>query len=111
MDADRFLTLNQINVCICDIKQKGPENQPIHKKIKKNFPEVIRIIVSGTRDQEILIQTSEVAHQLLAKPFDINELIAKLEKTFFLRNHLKNENIINIITGIEKPSEFTQSYT
>lgn len=102
VDAVRVIGEHDFNVVICDAKHKSKEGKSIQSLIKDKYPEVIRIIVTGERDKDILLQTSEYAHQLLAKPFNINSLIAKIEKTFFLRNYLKNEKLLRLVSGIEK---------
>jgi putative nucleotidyltransferase with HDIG domain len=80
-------------------------------EVKKRYPQVVRIILSGQLEQEMTLKSIPMAHQSLSKPCDVEVLKHTIEKTFALRDLLANESIKRIVSQIESLPSMPSVYT
>lgn len=107
-EALRIIDNNTINVVVTDMRMPGMNGAELLFQVKKNHPETIRIILSGHSDEELIMKSVNVAHQFLLKPCETSILIETIRKTFYVRVHLRNENLIKLINGIEELPEMPE---
>lgn len=107
-EALKIIDGNTINVVVTDMRMPGMNGAELLYQVKKNHPETIRIILSGHSDEELIMKSVNVAHQFLLKPCEANILIETIRKTFYVRVHLRNENLIKLINGIEELPEMPE---
>lgn len=58
------------NIIVSDLRMPGMSGIELLTEIKNHYPRVIRFILSGHGDTEMIIQSVGVAHQFMAKPCD-----------------------------------------
>lgn len=107
-EALKIIDGNTINVVVTDMRMPGMNGAELLYQVKKRHPETIRIILSGHSDEELIMRSVNVAHQFLLKPCETNILIETIRKTFYVRVHLRNENLIKLINGIEELPEMPE---
>lgn len=107
-EALKIIDNNTINVVVTDMRMPGMNGAELLFQVKKNHPETIRIILSGHSDEELIMKSVNVAHQFLLKPCETSILIETIRKTFYVRVHLRNENLIKLINGIEELPEMPE---
>ncbi len=100
-EALELLGKSDYDMIISDMRMPGMDGAELLLKVKKKYPQIIRVIMSGPRDRTVLFSTTQVAHQFFTKPYDVANLRRKIAKTIFLRKHLNNDNLVKIITGLE----------
>ncbi len=69
--------------------------------VKQDYPEVVRIILSGQLDREMILKSVRLAHQHLSKPCDAGILKDALAKTFALSEILSHAGLKKIVAGID----------
>jgi YesN/AraC family two-component response regulator len=79
-DALQRLSESEYDVLITDIRMPEMMGTALLERVGKSHPQVFRIILSGTEDEEITIRAAALAHQYLAKPCDAKVLRATVEQ-------------------------------
>ncbi len=73
------------NVVVSDLRMPGIDGAALLARIREVAPGAIRIVLSGQADLEMLARAAGVAHRLLAKPCDIDELIEMVDRSCILQ--------------------------
>lgn len=77
-EAERVLENGPIDLLLCDHHMPGENGLPFLHRVKKQYPNITRILVTGSRDLDLGVQainTAQVEH-ILTKPFEAAELRA-----------------------------------
>ena len=90
-----------VDVVISDMRMPGMDGAQLLTLVKERFPQVVRIILSGQLDRDMTLKSVTVAHQLLAKPCDIEVLRQTLQKTLTLNQVLENDAIRRVVARID----------
>ncbi len=90
-----------MDVIVSDLRMPEMDGGRLLAEVKKQHPHVVRIILSGQLNQEMTLNSVQLAHQSLSKPCDADVLKHTLAKLFALRDFLSDEAIKSIISQIE----------
>lgn len=94
-DALELLKVEKIDSVVLDIKMPGMEGHQVLKEIKRQFPMIEVVMLTGHADLDMALEVMELgAFDYLTKPIDFDELIYKLEDA--LKRKKINEAKINI---------------
>jgi DNA-binding NtrC family response regulator len=86
LEALALLKQYPINIVILDVKMPGMDGMETLKEIKKHFPRVDVMMLTGHATLELARDGIEFgAKDFVIKPADIDELIQKAEKLFELQ--------------------------
>ena len=95
---------------VTDLRMPGIDGLQVVKALRKQQPEIIRIILSGHSDEEMIMKLTGVAHQFLAKPCDGQILINVLNRTFELREFLNNKRLQSLVAGVKSLPSIPRVY-
>lgn len=109
-EALKIMEENKIDVIISDMKMPGMDGTTLLSKVKEQFPGILRIILSGHRDEIKIIMSTSLAHQFLLKPCDLNQIKNVIEIVFSLRTNLENEKLMSVINGIGQLPSMPELY-
>jgi HD-like signal output (HDOD) protein len=109
--AMALLDEQPIDVVIADMRMPGMDGANLLSQVKERHPEVVRFILSGQLDRDMTLQSVQVAHQLLAKPCDINVLREALQRTFALNDLLADEALRRVLARIDRLPSMPASCT
>jgi YesN/AraC family two-component response regulator len=84
-DALQLLSESDYDVLVTDIRMPGMSGIELLQEVVKLFPNVVRLVLSGTADRAITLRSVTLAHQYLVKPCDAATLRATVEQSFRLR--------------------------
>ncbi|MBR9982568.1 MAG: hypothetical protein KFF50_16170 [Desulfatitalea sp.] len=70
------------------------------KTVRERYPRVVRIILSGYADRNIIVQSVDLAHQFLAKPCEDSQLTATIRKSFLVKSLLDHEPLKQLVGRI-----------
>jgi len=91
-EALEALRLHPVHVVILDVKMPGMDGNATLREIKRQYPMVEVIMLTGHATVESAIDgLKSGATDYLMKPADIDELIAKAEEAFARRVHLEEK--------------------
>jgi HD-like signal output (HDOD) protein len=100
-----------MDVIVSDLRMPEMDGGRLLADVKKQHPQVVRIILSGQLDQEMTLKSVQLAHQSLSKPCDAEVLKHTLAKLFALRDFLSDDSIKSIISQIESLPSMPSIYT
>ncbi len=89
------------DVVVSDIRMPEMDGVELLTKIKKEYPRVVRIALSGQSDQEVVLKSVGPTHQFLAKPIDADSLIAVIKRSCTLQDLLYDKSLLKIVTELE----------
>jgi HD-like signal output (HDOD) protein/CheY-like chemotaxis protein len=87
-EALRMLATSNFDVIVADMRMPVMDGAELLKEVARLYPQMVRMILSGTWEQDLRVQAAMVAHQYLSKPCDPELLKATLDRAFALRDVL-----------------------
>jgi putative nucleotidyltransferase with HDIG domain len=79
-------------------KMSGAE---LLQKVVELYPHIIRIILSGHSDQEMILKATRTAHQFITKPCKPEVIVQKIRKAIDLRKSLHSEELASLVNGVK----------
>jgi DNA-binding NtrC family response regulator len=109
-EALEKIRIQNIHVVILDVKMPGMDGNATLKEIKRQFPLVEVIMLTGHATMESAIDgLKSGAIDYLTKPADINEIIQKAEQAFEKRQDLEEKiRVAQMRKVMKSPSQIIQ---
>jgi HD-like signal output (HDOD) protein len=86
---------------ITDMRMPGMDGAQLLEEVKKRYPQVVRIVLSGQAGQEAVLRSVGPAHQYVSKPCDPKELKLRLAQAFAMRDLLQNAAVRALVSGLK----------
>ncbi len=109
-DALESLTKNKFDVVVSDMRMPGMDGAQLLTTVMQQYPKVVRIILSGHSDKELILRSIGPTHQYLAKPCDAQMLKDTITRACALRELLSNETLKDLVTSIKALPSLPSSY-
>jgi HD-like signal output (HDOD) protein len=90
------------DVVVSDMRMPEMDGATLLQKVKEEFPDIIRIVLSGHADRSAIFQALPFSHQFLAKPCDADTLRGVIERSCRLRAVLSDESLRKHIGNLDK---------
>ncbi|MCP3974412.1 MAG: HDOD domain-containing protein [bacterium] len=97
-------------VIVSDVRIPGTDGIELLDIIRKRYPGMVRIILSGHSDQVATLRATGVAHQYLAKPCESATLQTAIERSVALRRELGDPDLAAAIAGTKTLPPAPQAY-
>ena len=95
-EALRQLAQHPVDVVVLDVRMPGMDGIQTLREIKKRFPLLEVVMLTGHASMEVAIEGMELgAFDYLMKPVDIDELLYKLQDAY-KKKSIQEEKIKNI---------------
>ncbi|MFH2092721.1 MAG: response regulator [Pseudomonadota bacterium] len=96
-------TLEQENydVILSDMRMPGMDGSKLLEIVRTKYPMMIRMILSGHSDKEMIMKSVKAAHQYLSKPCEKETLVSAITRACSLRDILHNKALKDLLGGIE----------
>lgn len=91
--ALEFLSREYTDVVISDIRMPGMDGLKLLAEIKQKYPHILRIVLSGESNAELLYKSTSVSHQFLSKPCNAEMLKSVIAHAYALNNLFNNESL------------------
>lgn len=88
------------DVVVTDIRMGGMTGTELLEKVKAQYPDVIRFILSGQSSEETMLATVGPAHQFLSKPCDAQVLKATILRACALREVLAEPRLQRLVSRL-----------
>jgi HD-like signal output (HDOD) protein len=108
--AEALLALEQtpIDVIVSDMRMPVMDGAQLLNEVRQRFPQVVRIVLSGQSDKELIYQSIAATHQYLDKPCETELLKATVLRACALRDLLGSDSLRQLVTGMHRiPSQPT----
>jgi putative nucleotidyltransferase with HDIG domain len=88
------------DVLITDMRMPGMDGWQVLLEVKKRYPQIVRLILSGHSDARSIMRTVGTAHQYLAKPCDSVSLKTAISDAYVLRQVLNSDRLAHLVGRI-----------
>lgn len=100
-EALDILGSKEFDVVVTDIRMPGMDGDQLLSEVKKRFPRIVRIVLTGTTEKDMLPKLVNTGHQYIAKPCDFEILKSKINSIFILNDLLESNELKEIICGMQ----------
>ncbi|MCP3943990.1 MAG: HDOD domain-containing protein [Desulfobacteraceae bacterium] len=100
-NALECLEKDSFDVIVSDMKMPQMDGAQLLRVVQKKYPMVVRIILSGHSDQEMIMKSVKSAHRYLAKPCEKQVLVDAVDRVCYLRDVLNAKSLQYVIAGID----------
>jgi putative nucleotidyltransferase with HDIG domain len=101
IEAINLMNKQPIDALITDLRMPGMDGITLLEQVIMSRPSVIRLILSGNVEEPDSFRAASLAHQLVAKPCDIQKIHSIVEETCRLRDTLSDPKLVKLVTGIK----------
>ena len=101
LEAINLMNQQPIDALITDLRMPGMDGIALLEQVIQSRPGVIRLILSGNVEEPDAYRAASLAHQLVAKPCDIQKIHSIVEETCRLRDTLTDPKLVKLVTGIK----------
>ena len=96
------------DVIVSDMRMPVMDGAQLLNEVRQRFPQVVRIVLSGQSDKELIYQSIAATHQYLDKPCESELLKATVLRACALRDLLGSDSLRQLVTGMHQiPSQPT----
>jgi len=99
--ALEIMKTTAFDVIVSDMRMPGMDGAELLTKVMKNYPQTVRIVLSGHSEKEMIMRLIGPAHQYLAKPCNPGIIENTVARACALRDLLANESLEKLVTGLE----------
>lgn len=98
--ALRIILDKPVDILVTETMLPGMNGLEFLELVRQRFPHIIRILLSGHVDRDVVLKSIGIAHQYLAKPCDDAELKATINRAYMMRGFLPDETLKSLVTRI-----------
>ncbi len=107
-EALKALEQAPFDVVVSDMRMPGMDGAQLLNEVQQRYPQIVRIVLSGHSDQEMIYQSIAATHQYLSKPCESELLRAAVMRACALRELLGSDSLRRLVTGMKQiPSQPT----
>jgi HD-like signal output (HDOD) protein/CheY-like chemotaxis protein len=102
---------HDIEVVVSDMRMPRMDGAQLLTEVKNKYPHIIRIILSGYSEKEMVMKSVGTAHQYLSKPCDAELLKSTIERVCSLRDILNNDVLRGLVAQMPNVPSLPDLYT
>ena len=99
--ALEIIKCKPVDVVVTDVRMPGMDGVQLLSQVRDLYPQIVRIILSGTNDKDLIFKSIGSAHQYLSKPCEGETLRATISRACTLRGLLDDKSLVSVVSGIE----------
>lgn len=96
-----LLQKEPFDVVVSDIRKSKIDGMDLLDQIKREFPQLVRIVLSGESDPDVLMKSTRVSHQFLSKPCDAETLKSTVSRACALNDLMKNASLKRVLARMD----------
>lgn len=99
--ALQLLSENDFDVLISDMMMPGMDGAELLNRVRQQYPSIVRIILSGHSDKELIYRALGSTHVYLSKPSDRDSIEGAIRRASELDQILNDENLTRLISSLD----------
>lgn len=92
-EALDMLAGQPFDVIVSDMRMPGMNGAQLLDHVRQQYPDIVRIVLSGHSDKDLILQSLGSTHQYLAKPCELERLHDVVTRARTLRELLTGDNL------------------
>lgn len=109
-EALDLLAKEAFDVVISDMRMPGMDGAELLNRVMVQYPQTLRMILSGQSERESIIRAVGSAHQYLTKPCQPDQLKARLNQSFALRELLRSPSLKSTVSSMKSVPSLPSIY-
>ncbi|MGB7328694.1 MAG: response regulator [Rubripirellula sp.] len=109
-EALDLLATQSIDVIVSDMRMPGIDGAELLTRVSKQYPQTIRLVLSGQSEHEKIFRAIGPAHQFLSKPCEPDVLIKTVQRACGLQHQLHDEKLQQITSKIDSLPSLPRVY-
>ena len=109
-EALAFLASQEVDVLISDMRMPSMSGSELLNRVKNEYPEVIRIALSGYSDAQMTLESVGAIHQYISKPTDPDQINSVVTRTLNLHETLSDKSVRDEIASMSGIPALPASY-
>lgn len=105
------LSQRPFDVVVTDMRMPNMNGAELLTRVKQDYPDIVRIILSGHSDREMILRSIGPTHQFLSKPCNAEKLKRTITRACVLRELLTDRSLKNLVAGIDSLPSLPAAYT
>lgn len=97
-------------VVVTDMRMPGMNGAELLEVVQREYPDTIRLILSGQAETESVMKALGVSHQFLSKPCDAEILQGTISRAFALRDLAGSNSVKALVARINKLPALPATY-
>jgi len=89
------------DLVVTDIRMPVMNGLQLLSEVKRLYPDIVRIILSGESDRELTMKAINVSHQFLSKPCNTETLKSAISRTGAISDMLQSDSLKSLISGLD----------
>jgi putative nucleotidyltransferase with HDIG domain len=99
-EALSILEQREFDVIVTDMRMPGMNGAELLAEVLQRHPSMVRIVLSGTVEHDLVLRSATTAHQYLAKPCDATTLRATLDAALRIREVLISPTLRSLVSRV-----------
>lgn len=99
-EALTTLAAKPFDVVVSDMRMPGMNGAQLLQEVRSQYPHIVRIILSGYAEEELVVKSIGIAHQYVAKPCDSELLKTTVSRACTLKDLLSNEKLRSLVSQL-----------
>ena len=104
------LAEHPFDVIVSDMRMPGMNGADLLSEVMRRYPAMVRIVLSGHADKELVSKCVGVAHQYISKPCDPDQLKAMIRNACLLSGRIVDEEVRRVIGAIDSLPSVPELY-
>jgi HD-like signal output (HDOD) protein len=100
-----------VDVIVSDMRMPEMDGADLLTRVRSEYPQMVRIVLSGHTDQKTIMKTVRLAHQYISKPCDANRLKITIDRACTLKELLADEALQCLVSRMETLPGLPTTYT
>lgn len=96
-----ILAGQEFDIVVADMRMPGMDGPTLLNMVQERHPEIVRIVLSGHSDRDMIFRVVRLAHQFLSKPCPFKEIMAVLGRVYRLRSVFTDQSIRDVVNRID----------
>jgi DNA-binding NtrC family response regulator len=110
-EALRKLDESAFDVIVTDMRMPGMSGAELLAEVVQRHPNVVRIVLSGTVEHDLVLRSATTAHQYLVKPCDAATLRSTLNAALRIRAMLASPKLRTIVSRMTSLPSLPSMYS
>ena len=105
-----LMEASPFDVIVTDLRMPGMDGAALLARVREEYPQVVRIVLSSHTELSTALRVVPVAHQFLAKPCDAEMLRVAIERACHLKALLHDDSIRRTVGALGELPTLPRTY-